>query len=99
MGIHGGFQETSMVLHLRPELVRLELATPAVPSALASYEQIGFGKPVSFGWLSDDFGPAGHIGDPTGATAAVGKAHFEAAVETTAAALVEASRFSVGFSG
>jgi creatinine amidohydrolase len=96
MGIHGGFHETSMVLHLRPDLVHLELATSAVPRALTAYEHIGFGKPVSFGWLSDDFGPAGHIGDPTGATAAVGKAHFEAAVETTAAALVEASRFSVG---
>ena len=95
MGIHGGFHETSMVLHLRPDLVHLELATPAVPAGLAAYEQIGFGKPVSFGWLSDDFGPAGHIGDPTGATAAVGKAHFEAAVEAMAAAIVEASRFEV----
>ncbi|MGW6194503.1 creatininase family protein [Kribbella sp. NPDC055110] len=95
MGIHGGFHETSTVLHLRPDLVHLELAAPAVPAGLTTYQQIGFGKPVSFGWLSDDFGPAGHIGDPTGATAAVGKAHFEAAVETTSAALAEASRFSV----
>jgi creatinine amidohydrolase len=95
MGIHGGFQETSMVLHLRPDLVHLELAAPAVPTGLTAYRQIGFGKPVSFGWLSDDFGPAGHIGDPTGATATVGKAHFEAAVETTAAAFVEAARFTV----
>jgi creatinine amidohydrolase len=95
MGIHGGFHETSMVLHLRPDLVHLQLATPAVPTGLTAYQQIGFGKPVSFGWLSDDFGPAGHIGDPTGATATVGKAHFEAAVETMAAALAEAARFSV----
>jgi hypothetical protein len=35
---------------------------------------------VSFGWTSDDFGPDGHIGDPTGATAEHGKAVFEAAV-------------------
>jgi creatinine amidohydrolase len=95
MGIHGGFHETSMVLHLRPDLVHLERAAAAVPAELTQYEQIGFGKPVSFGWLSDDFGPAGHIGDPTGANAEVGKAHFEAAVETTAAALVEASRFEL----
>lgn len=93
MGIHGGFHETSMVLHLRPELVHLELASPAVPEHLTSYQRIGFGKPVSFGWLSDDFGPAGHIGDPTGASADVGKAHFEGAVAGTAAAVEEASRF------
>jgi creatinine amidohydrolase len=96
MGIHGGFHETSMMLHLRPELVHLELASPAVPEHLTSYRKIGFGKPVSFGWLSDDFGPAGHIGDPTGASAEVGKAHFEGAVAGTAAAIEEASRFEFG---
>jgi creatinine amidohydrolase len=65
-----------------------------VPTRLAEYDTIGFAKPVTFGWLSDDFGPEGHIGDPTGANAAVGKAHFEAIVAGTAAAIVEASHFT-----
>ena len=68
MGVHGGHGETSLMLHLRPDLVRMELARPNVPTALREYRHIGFGKPVSFGWTSDDFGPDGHIGDPTGAT-------------------------------
>jgi creatinine amidohydrolase len=93
LGIHGGFQETSVVLHLRPELVRMDLATPAVPAWLADYDTIGFAGPVTFGWLSDDFGPAGHIGDPTGANAPAGKAYFDAVVAGTATAIVEASRF------
>lgn len=97
LGIHGGFQETSMVLHLRPDLVKMELATPAVPAWLAEYDTIGFAGPVTFGWLSDDFGPAGHIGDPAGASAAVGRTHFEAVVAATASAVVEAARFGQGF--
>jgi creatinine amidohydrolase len=96
MGIHGGFRETSMVLHLRPDLVHMDLARRAVPEGLAAYDMIGFGKQVSFGWLADDFGPEGHIGDPTGASANVGKALFEAAVAGVATAIEEASRFEIG---
>jgi creatinine amidohydrolase len=94
LGIHGGFKETSMVLHLRPDLVHMDLAERAVPEGLTEYSVIGFGKPVSFGWLSDDFGPAGHIGDPTGASADAGKVLFEGAVSAMAAAIEEASRFT-----
>ena len=77
MGVHGGHGETSLMLHLRPDLVRMELARPNVPTALREFRHIGFGKPVSFGWTSDDFGPDGHIGDPTGATAEHGKRFVE----------------------
>jgi creatinine amidohydrolase len=94
MGIHGGHGETSLMLHLRPELVHMDLAVRRVPEHLADYELIGFGKPVSFGWTSDDFGPDGHIGDPTGATAEHGKAVFEAAVGRLAAVIAEAHRFA-----
>ena len=94
MGIHGGHGETSLMLHLRPDLVRMDLARRRVPEGLRDYELIGFGRPVSFGWTSDDFGPDGHIGDPTGATAEHGEAVFEAAVAHLAAVMVEAHRFS-----
>lgn len=93
MGVHGGHGETSLMLHLRPELVHLERAQARVPSGLRQFEHIGFGKPVSFGWTSDDFGPDGHIGDPTGANAEDGKAFFESAVARLSAVIVEASRF------
>ncbi len=93
MGVHGGHGETSLMLHLRPELVHLDRASSRVPLALREYEHIGFGKPVSFGWTSDDFGPDGHIGDPTGATAEDGKVFFEAAVARLAEVIAEAYRF------
>jgi creatinine amidohydrolase len=93
MGIHAGIEETSVMLHLRPELVRLDLGSRSVPEHLASYERVGFGRSVSFGWLSDDFGTDGTIGDPTGATAERGKQRYEAMVETAAASLREIARF------
>jgi creatinine amidohydrolase len=82
------------MLHLRPDLVQMEHARRRVPESLLDYEHIGFGKPVSFGWTSDDFGPDGYIGDPTGATAEHGKALFDAAVGRLAEVIVEAHRFT-----
>ena len=94
MGVHGGHGETSLMLHLRPDLVRMDLARRRVPEQLRDYALIGFGKPVSFGWTSDDFGPDGHIGDPTGATAEHGELVFDGAVAHLAAAMAEAHRFT-----
>jgi creatinine amidohydrolase len=95
LGIHGGAGETSMILHLRPDLVDLSLAQRWVPEHLADFEYLGFnGKPVSFGWLSNDFGPAGVIGDPTQATDAYGKSLFEHSVIQAVASLKEIAAFS-----
>lgn len=94
MGVHAGLHETSMVLHLRPELVEMALATRNVPEWLAANEHVRFGGAVSFGWLADDFGPAGHIGDPTGATAELGKSLFETAVARLGEQLAEVAAFS-----
>ncbi len=93
MGVHGGHGETSLMLHLRPELVRMDLAVSNVPEVLTQFDHIGFGKRVSFGWTSDDFGPHGHVGDPTGATAEDGKRFFEGAVPLLAEVIAEAHRF------
>lgn len=94
MGVHGGFSETSVVMHLRPDLVDEARFAPNVPAHLAAFRHIGFnGKPVSFGWLSNDFGPSGIVGDPTGASAAAGAKLFEAGVAFVADALEEVSRF------
>jgi creatinine amidohydrolase len=96
MGIHGGLDETSMMLHLRPDLVDLAAAARHVPEGLAPNRYVRFGGAVSFGWLSNDFGPSGVIGDPTGATAERGKALFEGAVEAFTGALREIARFDFG---
>lgn len=100
MGIHGGLEETSVMLHLRPELVELSKAERRVPKALADNEHVRFGGSVMFGWLSNDFddgdGPGGYIGDPTGATADLGKQIFEANVAHLVAQMGEIATFDFG---
>jgi creatinine amidohydrolase len=93
MGIHGGRGETSIMLHLRPDLVDMAQATRNVPNALAENLYVRFGGKVTFGWLSNDFGPDGHIGDPTGASAQLGAEHFELAIKGLGEALNEVARF------
>lgn len=94
-GIHAGHGETSLVMHVRPDLVNLGLAERHVPEHIAKLDYIGFNnKPVSFGWLSDDFGPSGVIGDPTQASAEAGKVIFDASVAGSVAALHEIAAFT-----
>ncbi len=95
LGIHGGNAETSLVMHLRPDLVDLSLAERWVPPHLAELEYIRFnGGPVAFGWLSDDFGTPGVVGDPTQATAEYGQVVWDASIAQSVAALQEIARFS-----
>jgi len=93
-GIHGGLFETSVVLHLRPELVEMGLAVPHVPVKLKEYARIGFGRAGRIGWLANDFGPSGVIGDPTRATADLGASLFASMVQGLGEALGEVARFS-----
>lgn len=93
-GIHGGHGETSLAMHLAPDLVDLTDAVDATPRHLAGFERIGFaGAPVQFGWTSDDFGTGGVIGDPTGATAEYGAELAAGLVAEGIASLAEIARF------
>ena len=95
MGIHGGVGETSIMLHLRPDLVDMESASRNVPEWLADNDHVRFGGKVSFGWLSNDFGDSGHIGDPRAATAERGKRAFEGAVARLGEAFAEVAAFEL----
>lgn len=96
MGIHGGRNETSVFMHLRPDQVDLSKAGRKVPEALAENKHVKFGGSVSFGWLSNDFDAEGYIGDPTGANAELGKQLFENAVATLVEAMAEIKTFDFG---
>ncbi len=93
MGIHGGLGETSLMLHLRPDLVRMDLAVRNVPEHLAANNHVRFGGTVTFGWLAHDFGPDGLIGDPTLASAERGAQSFETAVNRLTEAFREIKAF------
>jgi creatinine amidohydrolase len=96
MGIHGGLDETSVFMHLRPAEVQLDKAERRVPEALDKNSHVKFGGTVSFGWLSNDFNPDGYIGDPTGATAEHGRQLFERSVTTLSEAMEEIKTFDFG---
>ncbi len=96
MGIHGGLNETSVFMHLRPGQVDLTKAERKVPEAIAANKHVRFGGSVSFGWLSNDFDPEGYIGDPTGATPELGAKLFDANVTNLVEALAEVKTFDFG---
>ncbi|HVY63893.1 MAG TPA: creatininase family protein [Gammaproteobacteria bacterium] len=77
--IHGGEVETSLLLHLRPDLVRTAALADfrGLPHELAARHQwLGAEKPVGFGWLSGDLHPAGVCGNAALADAKRGAAQL-----------------------
>ena len=94
MGIHGGRDETSVFMFLRPDLVDLTKAERRIPEKLDRNKHVKFGGSVAFGWLSNDFHEDGYIGDPTGASIELGETLFNSAVESLCEALAEIKTFS-----
>ena len=94
MGVHGGTDETSIMLHLAPDLVDMTVAERRVPEHIAGNRYVRFGGKVAFSWMSNDFHDDGYIGDPTPATAELGKQLFEGAVHGLAEALGEVAAFT-----
>lgn len=71
-GIHGGEMETSLLLHLRPELVRQEALADfraLTHDMAARNELLGPEKPVGFGWMSEDLSEHGVCGNAARADA------------------------------
>ena len=79
-GIHGGAVETSLMMHLRPELVRQEALQNfhGLGQAMADNKNLlGPEKPVGFGWMSQDLHPAGVCGNAEKADPKSGAAYFD----------------------
>jgi len=79
-GLHGGEIETSLMLHLHPELVQLDrLAdfSSAVETMASANRWLGAEKPIGFGWKAQDLNPAGVTGNAARADAERGAAYLE----------------------
>jgi creatinine amidohydrolase len=86
-GIHGGQSETSVMLHLHPDLVEMDKAENFVPLTVRIEQEsrlLSLEGPISFGWAAQDLHPAGVCGDASRATAELGRL----TVERTAAQLL-----------
>jgi creatinine amidohydrolase len=74
-GIHGGEVETSLMLHLHPQLVRREQLQNFDSLArqwAAQGRQLGVEKPAGIGWMAQDLNEQGVCGNAAAADAARG---------------------------
>jgi creatinine amidohydrolase len=79
-GIHGGDMETSVMLHLRPDLVRMEALADFRSTQLEflkEFKQLRAHGPVPFGWMAQDLNPEGAVGNAAAATAEKGQRVIE----------------------
>jgi creatinine amidohydrolase len=92
--IHGGEVETSLLLHLRPELVRTAALADfrGLPHELAERRTLlGAEKPVGIGWRAEDLHPSGACGNAAKADAARGAQHLSYLADRLAALAGEAA--------
>lgn len=97
-GIHGNDLETSAMLHLAPELVRMERAEDFRSAQLDFIEEFnhlrGHG-PHAFGWIAQDLHPSGATGNAAAATADKGRIAVDHAARGIVELLADMHRFDL----
>ena len=91
-GIHAGQIETAMMLALKPDRVRMDLAenfASASEQRAQLFEILGNGKSAKLGWQIQDYNPSGAVGNAQAATAEQGHAVLKAAGLALAKLLAE----------
>ncbi|SHJ52871.1 creatinine amidohydrolase [Bradyrhizobium lablabi] len=95
-GIHGGQSETSVMLHLHPDLVEMKRAENFVPLSVAierESDMLGPEGGARFGWQAQDLHPKGACGDATKASADLGKLTVEHAAGQLLVLIDQISRY------
>ena len=94
-GIHGGTVETSVMLHLRPDLVHMDKARNFEPVTVAmarEYEILSATGAAGFGWQAQDLTPDGAAGDASAADAERGQQTVDHAAQRFIQLLQEIDR-------
>jgi creatinine amidohydrolase len=95
-GIHGGQSETSVMLHLHPELVEMDRAENFVSLSVQIERESDILSPeggARFGWQAQDLHPKGACGDATKATAELGKITVDRAATRLLELIGEIARY------
>ncbi len=77
VGIHAGDSETSLMLYLRPDRVRMERADNFAPASIGMANEFALLRPTgftAFGWIAQDLHASGAAGDASVATVEKGRA-------------------------
>jgi creatinine amidohydrolase len=78
-GFHGGEMETSLMLHLHPQMVRVDQLRDfeSLAATLAQrHRWLGAEAPIGIGWTAQDINPAGVAGNAAQADAERGAAYL-----------------------
>jgi creatinine amidohydrolase len=97
-GIHGGDAETSLMLALRSDTVRMARAENFVPQTVdmeRRFRHLGATQPIGFGWMSQDLHEAGAMGDAAKATRDKGDATLEHGARAFVELLRDVDRFAL----
>ncbi len=97
-GLHGGLKETAMMLHLRPDLVRLD-ALAVFPShgerMEADFMHLRATGRTGYGWQTQDLNPAGVVGNAAAATAELGASFTAHAARGLTEMIADMARFEL----
>ena len=97
-GIHGGAVETSLMLHLRPDLVDMGCARnfPVATQEFArDFKWLSADRPAGFGWMAQDLSKVGAMGDATAASAQKGDAVAAFWAQSFVELIQEADAFAI----
>jgi creatinine amidohydrolase len=98
-GIHGGDMETSVVLALRPDLVKMDKARKfhsLQERLVQGHSQLRAHGTAAFGWIAQDLGPHGTVGDASIATAEKGQQSIDVVTDKFIALLEDMHTFDMG---
>jgi creatinine amidohydrolase len=98
VGIHAGDIETSLMLHFRPDLVRMDKAQNFAPATIEIAKDFAVLRPTgftAFGWIAQDLHPSGAAGDASLATTEKGRATAEFQAGEFIKLLRDVTRFSL----
>ncbi|MEM1275489.1 MAG: creatininase family protein [Pseudomonadota bacterium] len=95
-GIHGGQSETSLMLHFRPDLVRMDQAEdfrPRTYDVHADNRLLRLTGAPAAAWMAQDIHQAGVAGNAAAATAEIGAEIANVAIQGLATLLEETARY------
>lgn len=97
-GIHAGAVETSMIMHLHPDLVHKDKIADFEPSSVdmaRRYRRLGPTGATPFGWMTQDLHESGAVGNAALADSEKGREIIAEAAQAFADLLAETGRFDL----
>jgi creatinine amidohydrolase len=93
LGIHAGDAETSLLLSILPDQVRMEQAVTEYPQELPQASVLSMEGKLPFAWATRDLSQSGVLGDPTVATKEKGDRFLDALATGWVQAIQDIYRF------